>query len=254
MPKKRSKPASGRTSESSPQPRAIVFVDGQNLFHAVKKAFGYHYPNYDIFRLARAVCAQQGWAFQRVHFYTGVPDAADNVFWHRFWSDKLLAMNHQGVKVFSRSLRYQTKTLTLPDGTQQSLRVGQEKGIDIRIALDVVRAVRLRECDVVVIFSQDQDLSEVADEVRVFAREQKRWVKIASAFPFGPFAKKAAGSIRRIGSRSTKPPTMPVSTGGISGRIKHNRTEASVTLECVLTALSTRNLLGTRAPRLRGTP
>lgn len=27
--------------------RAVVFVDGQNLFHSAKNCFGYTYPNYD---------------------------------------------------------------------------------------------------------------------------------------------------------------------------------------------------------------
>ncbi|HNR32025.1 MAG TPA: hypothetical protein PKI11_14130 [Candidatus Hydrogenedentes bacterium] len=36
--------------------RAYAFVDGQNLFYAAKKAFGYSYPNYDPSALARAVC------------------------------------------------------------------------------------------------------------------------------------------------------------------------------------------------------
>jgi hypothetical protein len=32
-------------------------------------------------------------------------------------------------------------------------------------------------------FSQDQDFAELADEVRAIAREQQRWLKIASAYP-----------------------------------------------------------------------
>ena len=40
--------------------RAVVFVDGQNLFYAVKEAFGYTFPNYDIPALASAVCARRG--------------------------------------------------------------------------------------------------------------------------------------------------------------------------------------------------
>src|SRR5439155_21614536 len=36
------------------------------------------------------------------------------------------------------------------------------------------------------IFSQDQDLSEVADEIRLIADIQKRWIKVASAFPVSP--------------------------------------------------------------------
>jgi hypothetical protein len=41
--------------------RAVVFVDGQNLFYAVKEAFGYTFPNYDIPALASEVCARRGW-------------------------------------------------------------------------------------------------------------------------------------------------------------------------------------------------
>lgn len=28
--------------------RAVTFIDGQNLFHAAREAFGYIYPNYDV--------------------------------------------------------------------------------------------------------------------------------------------------------------------------------------------------------------
>ena len=30
-----------------PVKRTIAFFDGQNLYHAVRSAFGYTYPNYD---------------------------------------------------------------------------------------------------------------------------------------------------------------------------------------------------------------
>ena len=61
----------------------------------------------------------------------------------------------------------------------------EEKGIDVRIALDIMRAVIDRACDAVVLFSQDQDFVEVALEVRAIAQAQRRWLKIASAFPAG---------------------------------------------------------------------
>ncbi len=32
--------------------RAVAFIDGQNLFHAAREAFGYTYPNYDVMALA----------------------------------------------------------------------------------------------------------------------------------------------------------------------------------------------------------
>lgn len=166
--------------------RTHAYIDGQNLFHAAKEAFGYSYPNYDIKALATKICDAKGWLLKDIHFYTGIPDETDNAFWSHFWTVKLAVMGKQGIKVFSRPLRYRNQTVTLPDGTAHTFLVGQEKGVDIRIALDIVRAIRLNECDVAVVFSQDQDLSEVADEVRTIAREHGRWVKIASAFPFSP--------------------------------------------------------------------
>lgn len=166
--------------------RAVAFIDGQNLFHAAREAFGYTYPNYDPRKLADTVCADCKWHLEQVRFYTGVPDANDNPFWHHFWAARLAQMGRQGVWTYSRSLRYQNQTVTLDDGRQVSFLRGHEKGIDVRIALDIVQLVLEDSCDVVLLFSQDQDLSEVAEELRVIARRERRWIKIASAFPVSP--------------------------------------------------------------------
>jgi uncharacterized LabA/DUF88 family protein len=174
-------------------PRAIAFIDGQNLFHATREAFGYTYPNYDVVGLASAVATAQSWTLSRVHFYTGVPDAADSAFWNHFWNAKLLAMSRAGVHVFSRPLRYRNKRVTLPTGAVHTFLVGEEKGIDVRIALDVIRLAARDEYDVALVFSQDQDLSEAADEVRLIAAEEHRWIKIASAFPSSPTSRNRRG-------------------------------------------------------------
>ena len=102
-------------------------------------------------------------------------------------------MGRQGIVTFSRSLRYRNRTFTLPDGTQHSLLSGEEKGIDVRIALDVIRLAHRGAYDVALIFSQDQDLSEVAKEIRVIAQEQDRWIKVASAFPVSPTSRNKRG-------------------------------------------------------------
>jgi len=163
--------------------RAIAFVDGQNLYHAARETFGYTYPNYDINALARMVCLEHEWLLVQTRFYTGVPDMSDNARWNRFWSAKLLMMSRQGIYTCCRPLRYRNKLVKLPDGSEYSALAGEEKGIDVRIAIDVIRMAHRKEYDVAILFSQDQDLSEVAKELRVIAREQNRWMKVASAFP-----------------------------------------------------------------------
>lgn len=166
--------------------RAIVFVDGQNLFNAAKEAFGYHFPNYNIQCLAETICHAQNWNLVQVRFYTGVPDPSDDAPKNAFWTAKLAAMGRQGIKVYSRALRYRNKTVKLQNGQTHTFLHGEEKGIDVRIALDVIGMAVRNEYDVAVVFSQDQDLSEVADEMRVIARQQGRWIKIACPYPMSP--------------------------------------------------------------------
>lgn len=173
--------------------RAIAFIDGQNLFHAALKAFGYTHPNVDPRKLSQALCASCGWDVKGVRFYTGVPDIDDNPAWHHFWAAKKLSMVRAGIHVYSRPLRYRNKVIELPDGTMQTFLVGEEKGIDVRMALDIINLAHKREYDVALVLSQDQDLSEVADELRIIAREQNRWIKIASAFPYSPTVKNTRG-------------------------------------------------------------
>jgi uncharacterized LabA/DUF88 family protein len=194
--------------------RTVAFIDGQNLFHSAREAFGYTWPNY----VARSVCAKAGWDLVRTHFYTGVPDALDDPRWSRFWGAKLLFMSRCGVKVYSRPLRYRNKRVRLPDGTDHTFLAGEEKGIDVRIALDVIRGASRNEYDVALIFSQDQDLPEAAEEIRSISREQGRWIKVASA---APRAGIAGASRRRTGilwnGLCTTPASMPATTADGGG-------------------------------------
>ncbi len=173
--------------------RAVSFFDGQNLFWHAKDAFGHHHPNYDPVKLAAAVCAAKGWSSVGVHFYTGVPQVEHSPMWHGYWTRRLTAMRRAGVKVTTRTLRYRNERVRLPDGTEHDVPVQREKGIDLRLGLDVVRLARNDELDVTVVFSQDQDLAEVAYEVRDISRSQGRWLKIVSAFPHGDQATSVRG-------------------------------------------------------------
>jgi uncharacterized LabA/DUF88 family protein len=162
--------------------RTIAFFDGQNVFHAAKFAFGYRFPNYDPLKLARLVCAQKGWSLVEARLYTGIHDRLENPFWHDFWANKITKMNRDGVYCFTRKLRYRDRSDN-PGNRNQVQRIPVEKGIDVRIALDVVRMSRHNLYDVALIFSQDQDLSEAATEVRNDSIELNRWIKVACAFP-----------------------------------------------------------------------
>ncbi|ODT81675.1 MAG: NYN domain-containing protein [Pelagibacterium sp. SCN 64-44] len=173
--------------------RAISFIDGQNLFHSAKAAFGYTFPNFDPASLSQFVCKEFDWDLVQTRFYTGIPDAADKPFWNHFWTAKGAQMGRDGVHVYTRPLMYRTKKIDLPDGSQHTFLDGDEKGIDVRLALDIISCANAQAYDVALVFSRDQDLSEVAEELRTIAKLQSRFIKVASAYPYSPVVKNYRG-------------------------------------------------------------
>ena len=179
--------------EEPAEKRAVAFFDGQNLYRHAKEAFGHHYPNYDPVKLFDAVCALKDWKPFGVRFYTGTLAAAKSPMWHGFWSNKLLALRRAGVLVYSRPIRYHPHDIEAPDGSLFHVETPQEKGIDIRLALDVIRLALSKQLDVAVIFSQDQDLSELVEDIKEIGRVQDRWIKLACAYPVGRLATTVRG-------------------------------------------------------------
>lgn len=179
--------------ETKKKPRAIIFVDGQNLFRCAKEAFNVTHPNYDIDKLSKLVAGTLDWEISKIKFYTGVPEAKDDKFWNEFWSKKWLTMSRQKIDLFKRNIRFRDATIKCPEHHEFTERVGHEKGIDVRIAIDIIRAAASKSYDAMLIFSQDQDLSEAVIEVKRIAAEQGRFILLHSAFPVSGTTKNKIG-------------------------------------------------------------
>ena len=167
------------------QPRVVAFFDGQNLYRSVMAAFGYTYPNYDPTKLAKLLCDKQNWQLESVRFYTGIPRPQDDPFWNTFWTNKLANLGRKKVIVYKRYLSKREKEVATQSGII-SVPYFVEKGIDVRLSIDIIRMALKGMYDIALIFSQDQDLSEVADEIRNISKEKNCSIKIASAYPNNP--------------------------------------------------------------------
>lgn len=121
----------------------------------------------------------------QVHFYTGVHRADVNASLHNFWSNKLQVMRRAGVSVSSRYLKYSDQEFVDAAGARSVVRVPREKGIDLRLGLDLVRLARKNQYDLAIIFSQDTDLREAVQEVFELRREMNRWIAAECAYPQG---------------------------------------------------------------------
>lgn len=177
--------------------RAHVFFDGQNLYHSAKECFDYPFPNYDPIKLAEAITSlTPGRRLEKIHFYTGVHDIRHDPFWHAFWSNKLALLPTKGVNVVTRKLKYSDVPIPMESGGTKVIKVGREKGIDLRLGLDLVRLARKGEYDAAIIFSQDTDLEEAVNEVYDIRQEFKLWLWLECAFPISPTAKNLRGISR----------------------------------------------------------
>lgn len=121
-----------------------------------------------------------------MRFHSGIHSQQQHPRLHAFWTGKIGRMKRDGIWCFTPVVRYQSRIMRDSTGGQHQRWLGIAKGIDVRIALDIVRLAYRRELDVALIFSQDQDLAKAALELRQIAMEQRRWIKAVSAFPASP--------------------------------------------------------------------
>ena len=159
--------------------RAIVFVDGQNLYHLARRAWAagpssrYAWPSYDVEKLASALVSRKsGRVLVETRFYTGVPDpaaGASQMFWHGFWSNKIRYLRSRGIYAYRGRVNAG----------------GQEKGVDVSLALDLVRATYEQRYEVAIIVSQDWDFGPAVRLAKTIAKTQKRKLLFESCFPVG---------------------------------------------------------------------
>ena len=160
--------------------RTIVFIDGQNLYHLAKQAWAprgsrvrhrYSWPSYDIVRLAsRLIEMRPGHVLVGTRFYTGVPNpnhGDDQRRWHEFWRNKIRTLRSQGVYVYRGTVN----------------RWGQEKGVDVSLAVDLVRATYEKQYDAAIIISQDSDFGPAVRLSKLISEEQGRLLSFESTFP-----------------------------------------------------------------------
>ena len=125
-------------------------------------------------KLARALVSRApGRSLAETRFYTGVPDPAAGpaqLFWHGFWSNKIRYLKSQGIYVYRGRVSA----------------AGQEKGVDVSLALDLVRATYEQQYEAAIIVSQDWHFGPAVRFSREIAGAQGRELVFESCFPVGP--------------------------------------------------------------------
>jgi len=148
--------------------RVIVFIDAQNFYRSARRAFfddradparlGQFSPR----RLGELLAGRDsGRRLVGVRLYTGRPDGYLQRKAHAANVRQTQAWEQAGCYVFTRPLRYPYGWPNNRDGRRP-----EEKGIDVAMALDVVRLSDAeRACEIAVICSGDTDLIPAVEQV-----------------------------------------------------------------------------------------
>ena len=156
--------------------RTAVFFDGQNLFRSAKGTWGpsqpnssspYDWPSYDVEKLAQhLVSLTLGRTLEEIRFYTGVHSRKVNPDRYWFWTNKLNYLEAQGIYVYRGRVSN-----------------GQEKGTDVKLAIDLIQATYEKRYEVAIIVSKDSDFGPAVEVAKVIAKSQCRKLVFQSAFP-----------------------------------------------------------------------
>jgi len=168
--------------------RVMFFIDGQNLYHGCLGHFGHGHCRVDLLA-ARILHGRQ---LAGIRYYTGIHDPRVDPLSNAVMSRRLQVMRDRGVYVYTHPLKYSNQhraDRVVPPCEHgfrkvDVVRRGREKGIDLRIGLDMLRLARHGEFDVAVLVSQDTDLNQAVDELLDLREELDRWLVVENAFPY----------------------------------------------------------------------
>ncbi len=176
--------------EQQAKQRVSVFIDGQNLYKGVSKLFK---TRVHPVLIARELAGDRD--LGKVRYYSGVHQPRENPKIHAMSMRRHKLIRRTGVEVIERTLQYHWEwgvrdrlpsAFKAKEGETHEVTVerhhkAREKGIDLALGLDALEAAYTDECDVIIIVSRDQDLAEIAREVK--GRASTRQVRVEVAIP-----------------------------------------------------------------------
>jgi len=179
--------------------KAVLFVDANNWYHNVKKWF--KPSDLDITKVAKMICFDNGLELSEVRWYTSMPSIQDDELVYKRQRAFLGSLERRGVRVITRKLQrlsndeLRTKRKELLDSwdlcnkcrpivSESFMDISdhhqKEKGIDVWIAIDMVKESLQGNIDCCVLISGDADFVPALNLVKDVGKEV-----LVSAVPSG---------------------------------------------------------------------
>lgn len=148
--------------------RVMVFIDGANLYGAIKEAYGIA-TNVKVDKFARMVT--DGRELVRTYYYNSpAPPTANQIQSQKYW-DSLGWID--GLRPRQGRIMRKTINTKCPKCHQDiTLNSYIQKGVDTRIVVDMISLAQQDAYDVAVLVSGDSDLTETVEWIREHTKKK----------------------------------------------------------------------------------
>lgn len=182
--------------------RAFVFIDGSNFYfrlHDLRAEIPGKFSllEFDYRRFAEWLVKPN--ELVEIRYYVGALKRKNS-------SEKSERMYADQQKLLAR-LQQQSVSVTLGQLIQHPDRSFHEKGVDVRLAVEMIRFARADEYDIAYLLSSDTDLVAAIEEVRSFGKKVQ-YVGIAKGQSFG--LTKVADDVRLLRPDDIRPFLSPL--------------------------------------------
>jgi len=158
--------------------RIIIFIDGNNFYHRLKYLTadrkGISLLTFDFIEFCKWLCKDN--EFIEIRYYIGaVRRQKNNIKSEKMYADQqrlFFKLQRQNVKIILGQL------IQHRDGTYH------EKGVDVRLAVEMIRLARQDKYDIAYLLSSDTDLVPAVEEVLSFNKKVK-YIGAADSQSFG---------------------------------------------------------------------
>jgi len=146
--------------------RAFVFIDGGNFYFKLKKLSSalkgkYSLINFDFKKFSEWLTIPN--KLIEIHYYLGaIKREHNNSKSEKFYADqqKLIGKLHQ-----------QKINVTMGQIIRHPDKTYHEKGVDVRLAVEMIKFARMGKYDIAYLISSDTDLVPAVEEIKAFNKE-----------------------------------------------------------------------------------
>ncbi len=170
--------------------KAIIFIDANNWYHNVKKWF--KPSDIDITKLAKFISKEKDLEFKEIRWYTSMPNIKENPLIYKNQRAFLGYLEKQGIKIITRKLQKlstkelkkkreelfnswdlcnKCKPIVEESFLDMSDNFQKEKGIDVWIAINMVKEAIKENIDCAVLISGDADFVPAFDLIKEIGKE-----------------------------------------------------------------------------------